>query len=138
MNRVILDCSVTMAWCFDDEVDPRAQKTLDSLAAHEAVVPNHWPLEVANVLVGAERKRRITAERIARFLDILHWLPIVIDGQTAARAFVDTLQLARVHRLTAYDAAYLELATRLGCPLASLDGPLNDAAARLGIVLFEG
>lgn len=138
MTRFVLDCSVTMAWCFEDETDLRALKVLNSLAAHEAMVPNHWPLEVANVLAGAERRKRITAERITRFIDILSRLPIIVDDQTATKAFGDTLRLARTHQLTAYDAAYLELAMRAGCPLASLDGPLNDTAAGLGVSLFEG
>ena len=138
MSRFVLDCSVTMAWCFADESDPRALNALNSLATQEAIVPGHWPFEIANVLAGAERKKRITAERIARFIDILGRLSIVIDDQTATKAFGDILTLARTHQLTAYDAAYLELAMRTGCPLASLDGPLNDTAAGLGVALFEG
>lgn len=138
MSRFILDCSVTMAWCFSDESDPRALNMLNSLATREALVPGHWPLEVANVLAGAERKKRITAERIARFIDILGTLPIVIDDQTATKSLGDTLRLARTHQLTAYDAAYLELAMRTGCPLASLDGSLNGTAVGLGVALFEG
>ena len=72
------------------------------------------------------------------FVDFLGTLPIAIDDQTAKNAFGDVLALARTHRITAYDAAYLELALRTGCPLASLDAPLNGIAAGLGIALFKG
>ena len=138
MSRFVLDCSVTMAWCFGDETDPRAQAVLAAMPAQEALVPGHWPLEVANVLAGAERRKRTTATQIARFIDILDRLSIVVDDQTAKKAFGEVLTLARTHQLTAYDAAYLELALRTGCPLASLDATLNEAAAGLGIALFEG
>ena len=138
MSRFVLDCSVTMTWCFEDEVTPWTQSVLAAVTAQEAVVPSHWPLEVANVLAIAERQRRVTAAQITRFLANLDGLPITIDDQTATRALGDVLMLARTHRLSAYDAAYLELALRTGCPLASLDGPLNKAAAGLGIALFEG
>jgi predicted nucleic acid-binding protein len=138
MSRFVLDCSVTMAWCFEDEADPRAQSTLAAMIAQEALVPGHWPLEVANVLAIAERRKRIAAAQIARFLEILASLPIVVDDQTANKAFGDVLALARTHRLTAYDAAYLELALRTGRPLASLDALLNKTAVELGIAMFEG
>jgi len=138
MSRFVLDCSVTMAWCFEDETDSRAQAVLAAMPAQEALVPGHWPLEVANVLAGAERRKRTTATQIARFIDILDRLSIVVDDQTAKKAFGEVLTLARTHRLTAYDAAYLELALRTGCPLASLDATLNKIAAALGIALFVG
>ncbi len=138
MNRFVLDCSVTMAWCFEDENDSRAQAVLAALSSQEALVPGHWSLEVANVLAGTERRKRIAAAQIPRFLEILNSLPIVVDDQTAKNAFGDVLTLARTHRLTAYDAAYLELALRKGCPLASFDAPLNETAVGLGIAMFEG
>jgi predicted nucleic acid-binding protein len=138
MSRFVLDCSVTMTWCFEDETSPWTQSVLAAITAREAVVPGHWPLEVANVLAIAERRQRVTAAQIARFLANLDGLRITVDDQTAKKAFGDILALARTHQLTAYDAAYLELALRSGCPLASLDDALNRAATRLGIALFEG
>ena len=138
MSRFVLDCSVTMSWCLQDEADPRVDALLVSLPTQEAVAPSHWPLEVANVLAACERRGRVTAARIAEVLGFLDGLPIVIDDQTAMKAFGDVLALARAHQLTAYDAAYLELALRKGCPLASLDASLNETAAKLGVALFEG
>ncbi len=138
MTRFVLDCSMTMAWCFEDEAHPRADAVLAALADGEAVVPNLWPLEVANVLATCERRERITAARSSQFLGMIGGLPITIDDQTARHALQQTLALARTLRLSAYDAAYLELALREACPLASLRGPLNDAAAALGIAAFQG
>jgi predicted nucleic acid-binding protein len=138
VTRFVLDCSVTMAWCFEDEADPRVGAALASLEIQDAVVPCIWPIEVANVLAVCERKKRVTAAEVASFLETLGSFPIVIDDQTPKRAFSEILTLARTHRLSAYDAAYLELAMRTGCPLASLDEPLNAAAAKLGVPLFDG
>ncbi len=138
MTRFILDCSMTMAWCFADESTSRTTAVMAALEDQEAVVPIHWPLEVANVLTIAERRKRIAEANSARFIDILNRLPIVVDEQTSKKAFGEVLSLARAWRLSAYDAAYLELAMREACPLASLDASLNKAATGLGIVLFQG
>lgn len=99
-------------------------------------MPSLWLWEVGNVLVQAERKGRITSAAIRTFLGILETLPIRIDQVTTATAWHDTLALARSHRLTTYDAAYLELALRLGLPLASRDQALNAAASKEGVSLL--
>jgi predicted nucleic acid-binding protein len=138
VTQFVLDCSMTMTWCFEDEARLRSSAVLKSLETEEAVVPSVWPLEVANVLAVCERSGRITTAEASRFLGILAGLPIAIDEQTSQRAFVDVLMLARTQRVSAYDAAYLELALRGGYPLASLDGRLNAAAGKLGILSFNG
>jgi predicted nucleic acid-binding protein len=132
-ERFVLDCSVTMAWFFRDETSEYAEAVEDALARAEAVVPAGWPLEVANTLVMGERRKRSTEAQAATWLNYLRALPIVIDDETAGRAWGETLSLARAHKLSAYDAAYLELALRLGLPLASLDDDLKGAAAAVGI-----
>ena len=96
-------------------------------------VPVLWHLEVANVLALAERRRRITPAESTELIALLEMLDVEVDGETPSRAFTRVLDLAREARLTAYDAAYLELAMRLGVPLASKDGDLCDAAERLGV-----
>ena len=138
MSRFVLDCSMTIPWCLEDETNPRSDVVLECLDSQEAVVPTHWSLEVANALVVCERRKRVTPARISEFLGFLGGLPIVADDQTFTKAFGEILLLARSHRLSAYDAAYLELAMREGCPLASLDASLNEAATGLGIALFQG
>ena len=133
----VLDCSVTMAWCFDDEATPYTNGVRDRLADVKAIVPALWPIEVANATIVGERRKRLDEARSSRFLSLLSGLPIVVDGETAARAWSDTMHLARAHNLSAYDASYLELAVRLGLPLACLDGKLKTAAAAVGVPLYE-
>ena len=132
----VLDCSVTMAWCFDDEATDYTNGVRDSLADVRAIVPALWPVEVANATIVGERRKRLDEARSSRFLSLLKSLPIVIDGETAARAWTDTMHLARAHNLSAYDATYLELAIRRGLPLACLDGKLKTAAGAVGVSLF--
>ncbi len=138
MSRFVVDCSVTMAWCFDDETNPYTDAVLDALTANEALVPALWPLEVANVLTLAERHKRITVVQTSTFLRFLQDLPIHIDQQTAHRAFDGILNIARAQRLTAYDAAYLELAVREAAPVATQDQDLRRAANQLGVTVFQG
>ncbi|HVC98334.1 MAG TPA: type II toxin-antitoxin system VapC family toxin [Pirellulales bacterium] len=135
-GRLVLDCSIAVAWCFPDEKAPYPQAVLDSLEAVEAVVPSLWPLEVANALLVGERRKRSTQADTTAWLEFLKELPIVIDDETAARAPTDTLNLARAQNLSSYDAAYLELALRLGAPLATLDDKLKAAAAVVGVKAF--
>ncbi len=134
----VLDCSVTMAWCFDDEATPETDRIRDALADVRAVVPALWPLEVANATLVGERRKRLDEARGGRFLSLLGSLPIVIDDETAARAWAETMHLARAHNLSAYDATYLEVAIRRGLPLACLDGKLKAAAGAVGVPLYTG
>ena len=136
-DRFVLDTSLTLAWYFADEADPYADAVAQTLASAEAVVPSLWPLEVANALVMGERRQRSTEAQASAFLARLGTLPIVIDEETDARAWSDTLGLARAQNLSAYDAAYLEVAMRRGLPLASLDEKLKAAAAGVDVGLYS-
>lgn len=135
MSRFVLDCSVTAAWCFEDECDEYAEAMLDRLVKGEGLAPALWPLEMANVLLVAERRARLTRAQAERLAELLRELPIAIDAGTAERAMGGTLALARDQRLSAYDAAYLELAMREGVPLATRDRSLRAAAKRCGVPL---
>jgi predicted nucleic acid-binding protein len=135
-NAFVLDGSVTMVWGFEDEDDDYAAAILDKMPDLQAHVPSLWTLEVANALIVGERRGRATAAETARFLAILGTFPIAVDDETAARAWADTLHLARAHNLSTYDASYLELAIRRGLPLASLDGKLIAAAKTIGVPLY--
>jgi predicted nucleic acid-binding protein len=136
-REFILDCSLTMAWAFDDERDAYAEAIADGLHENQAVVPSLWPLEVANVLLVGERRKRTTEAKVVQFLALLGTLPIVLDNETAAHAWQETVNLARTHGLSVYDAAYLELAVRRGLPLASLDDKLKAAADAIGVPEFQ-
>jgi len=137
MTPLVVDCSVTMAWCFEDECDELADAVLDALADGEAWVPSLWPLEVANVLVAAERRRRLTPADSARFIELLMGLPIVVDDRSHERALSQVLAAARQLGISVYDASYLELAMRLGASLATRDTRLRAAATAAGVPLFD-
>ncbi len=132
----IIDCSITMVWCFPDEATPGSSKLQDRLADETALVPAHWFLEVTNVLAMAENRKRITAAQSTEFLSLLETLDIEVDDEPAPRAFAHLLPLCRSHRSTSYDAAYLDLAMRRRLPLASLDDKLRKSARALGVELL--
>jgi predicted nucleic acid-binding protein len=136
-ETLVIDCSMTMAWYFKDEATPYTNVVRAGLATERAVVPSLWPLEVANVLLMAERRKRSNPTRAAKWLRYLSALPIATDGETASRAFQPIVSLARSHGLTTYDAAYLELAQRRGIPLASLDSDLKKRAQAIGVALYS-
>jgi predicted nucleic acid-binding protein len=134
LTEFVVDASVAMAWCFEDESTPFTEAVLQRLTTDRAHVASIWPYEVANVLLGAERRRRITQSQAMRFLELLRALPISVDEEGTRRAWSEVLALGRAHRLTAYDAAYLELAARHDLPLASQDEQLVQACRAVGVV----
>jgi predicted nucleic acid-binding protein len=138
MTGFVIDASSVLSWCFEDEGGPEADALIERVAADGAAVPGLWSLEVANGLVVGERRGRIRAAESAAFIAMIEELPIVADPATGARALHETMGLARAHRLSAYDAAYLELAMRLGLPLATGDRSLRAAAERVGVELLGG
>ena len=135
MTGFVLDCSVAMAWCFADETNSYTEAVLQDLADTGAVVPSIWPLEMVNVLLVAERRKRISKAQSRRFVELLQSLPIAVDDVSASRIWDGVLSLAREQQLSAYDAAYLELAMREGLPLATADNALKRAAKRCGVVV---
>ena len=137
MSDFVLDASVAMAWCFEDETTPYTEAVLGRLKSARAVVAAIWPYEVANVLLGAERRGRITQSLAMHFLELLRALPISVDEQGHAHAWGDVMALGRAHGLTSYDAAYLELAARADLPLASQDERLLRACRAVGVVVIQ-
>lgn len=134
--RFVLDASVALAWCFQDEADPYADAIAARFPSVEAVVPNLWHLEIANIFISGERRGRCTPTDAAAWFGFLGNLPIAVDDQTSAEAWHETTRLARAYNLSAYDAAYLELALRLAVPLATLDQRLDVAARAAGVARF--
>lgn len=130
----VLDSSVTMTWFFAHEATRATDELQAALAGDaRAIVPLHWRLEVANVLLVAERRKGKTRSETEQFLSLLAVLSIETDEQTDKRAHANILVLARDHGLTSYDAAYLDLAMSRGVALASLDTELRAAAKKLGV-----
>jgi predicted nucleic acid-binding protein len=129
----VLDNSVALAWCFEDEQTPAVMDLLDRVAEKGATAPLLWPLEALNGLLIAERRRRLDGARRARLTAFLRELPIMLDPDTAQTAWETTARLAERFNLSVYDAAYLELAERRRLPLASLDRELREAAVAAGL-----
>ena len=130
----VLDASITACWVFDDEDHPAAAAALERLRTDEAVAPSLWWFEVRNTLIVSERRGRLAAADTTDFLRALSQLGVRMDRTPDEGA---VLTLARRHRLTVYDASYLELAQREAVPLATLDRDLRNAAAALGVALIE-
>lgn len=130
---VVLDASVVLSWCFEDEQDDAADSLLDDVVSGGAIVPTLWDLEIANVLVVAERLGRITAADRHRIIGLLSRLPIeVSESDPTIGALAST---AVQHGVSAYDASYLLCAMREGLPLATLDRSLAQAALESGVGL---
>ena len=137
MAEFVLDTSVAMAWCFEDEANPYADAVLDSLIDNAALAPSIWPLEVGNVLLVAERRKRISQSDSMRFLELLNSLPIKVEILSEQRMFEAILNLARKQKISSYDASYLDLSMQTGLKLATLDQSLRKAAGRCGVTLFQ-
>lgn len=136
MKALILDCSLAMAWCFEDEASPEADAVLDRVRDGGTIVPALWYWEVGNVLAIAQRRGRMSESACAIRLNLLAALPIKTDEAGTAKAWHETLLLAKSHTLSVYDAAYLELSLRQGGALATSDKALRGVAAKLGIELL--
>ncbi len=131
---IVIDTSVTMAWCFEDEATDATDAVLDQLGQDGGVVPALWPLEVANVLLVAERRGRISESQAARFLQLIDDLPIHVDTSVIDAAAI--VAAGRRHNLSAYDSAYLVLAEKLAAPVATLDARLDAACRTAGVQLL--
>jgi predicted nucleic acid-binding protein len=133
----VIDNSVVLMWCFKVETNQYADAILDSLEVSTAVVPSFCPLELANALLVAERRKRLSKADSARFITLLAELPIMIEQEPPERMLKDILTLAREHQLSSYDASYLDLAMRKGLPIATLDNGLIAAAKLSQVPIVE-
>jgi predicted nucleic acid-binding protein len=136
LSRVVVDASVALAWCFPDEGSDYADQVLVALKGHLIAVPPVWGLELANAILVGERRKRLKQPEIQRFLDLVDGLSIGQDTQAVGENLSGVLPVARRCNLSAYDAAYLELAIRLAAPLATLDRRLRRAASQAEIQMF--
>jgi predicted nucleic acid-binding protein len=127
---------VALAWCFPDETNSYANSVLKSMPGSRIVVPAHWTLEVANGLLMAERRGRTSGADTARAIQLLEALPIDLDPRTAERVMSNSVGLARSHKLTVYDAAYLELCMREALALATIDAQLLAACKASGCAVY--
>ena len=137
MKALVIDGSTALGFLMSDEHAPGAMAALDALERGvPTFVPAHWPLEVANGLLMAERRKRASQADVTEALHVVLALPIEIDRDTTRHVAGETAGLARQYGLTIYDAAYLELAMRLGATLATSDAALAKAAKKAGVRLM--
>jgi predicted nucleic acid-binding protein len=130
----VLDNSVAMRWCFEETAHPYAESILDRLeTGDDAVVPVMWLYEASAVLARAQNRGTLAAQKAEEFIAELQSLNIGADPESVARIFPDVHRVALTHRLTSYDASYLELALRRGLPLATLDDGLIRASTAAGV-----
>lgn len=134
MSNIVVDASITLSWCFPDEQTDLSIQVLDRLkAGSDVLVPAFWTVEVLNTLLIGERRGRITPEQAHAFLGELRNLGRVLDCASLEEVFGSVQNISRDHRLSPYDALYVELALRKRCPLATLDQPQRGAARTLGV-----
>lgn len=134
----VVDASMTLASCFQEESTPFSEAVLDLLPGDgEAVAPAMWPLEVADALLVAEPRKRLTTTDVSAVLKRIVDLRISVEPIRTHDAFGTILFLARKERLSEYDASYVELALREGLPLATLDRQLRDAVRNNGVPLIR-
>ncbi len=136
---VVLDASVTLAWHFQDDDSAYAETVLRAVNQQGSVglVPALWQLEVVNSLLVAERRMRFSQEQTELFFRVIQDVPVDIEGPPDLFTLERIMTLARRRGLTAYDAAYLELAARRGAPLATLDKTLRRAARAEKVAVFK-
>ena len=132
---VVLDGSMALAWCFEDETTPEVLEVLGRVVDGGAVAPGIWLYEVANTLLVAQRRGRLTDEQRLSQLNKLAGLEVEIDRSVESHPWDAVSTIAIRHRLTVYDAAYLELAQRRRLPIATLDNALRRAAADSGVTI---
>ena len=136
MKQFVLDCSIAMSWCFEDEMDKYTESILDMLVEQQAIVPSIWTLEIINVLLVGEKRKRLTKASSLRFIELLYSLPIIVDHSESESMTYELYSLGHEYNLTSYDSAYLELAMRKGVPLATKDKDLKKAARKCGVELL--
>lgn len=136
MSSIVLDCSVAISWFMEDETSSISLDILNKIIEVGVIVPIIWQLEVGNVLLTGERRKRITKEQRQSALYALNELPITIDQSFSKHVWSETIELADRYNLSLYDASYLELALRLCLSLATFDEKLKQAAMSAGVSIL--
>jgi predicted nucleic acid-binding protein len=136
--RLVVDASVALAWALPDEISAYADAVLVAVERDGLLVPDLWPREIANGLAIAYLRKRITPADEQAFLTALSHLNIDVEESTSAVAAVQAGTAAAVrYGLTAYDAGYVDLASRKGLSLATLDTAMRKAAEKAGVAIFH-
>ncbi len=132
---LVLDASLTLSWALPDEASPYGDRVLDAVAASGALVPGLWAHEIANGLLMAQKRGRLARGQRLAFVEQLLNLAIKVESPTARTVLDSQAGLAERFGLTAYDAAYVDLALRHGLPLATQDKAMKRAAIKAGVTI---
>jgi predicted nucleic acid-binding protein len=134
---LVIDCSATLALCFEGEDDQYAEKLMQYFIDNTATAPEIWPLEVCNSLLTAITRRRLAKAEANRFFYLVSSLPIsIVTAHKSLNSYASVYELAGKYQLSAYDASYLALAMDKALPLATLDLKLIHAATSAGVKVF--
>lgn len=135
MRTLVLDASVALSWVFPDEAGQSTYSILQGSEEYRLLVPSLWALEITNALLVGERRGRLRAVDVRRFVSILEELGVIQEALPLQAVLQTVLPLAREHQLSTYDAVYLDLAIREGAVLATLDGAMRTAARKEDVAL---
>ena len=133
----VLDASITLAWCFDDEENEVADSVFSLLDDENAIAPSVWPLELANSLLTAERRGRISPSETARIIGLVERLPVSVLHTEVNETMSEVIRIGRDQRLSAYDASYVYVALASGLSLATLDSRLRLVCQRVNVALIS-
>ena len=133
--KYVVDASFVASLFLPDESQLASDRLANKIKKDGATAPALLQLEIANILLMARRRKRIAGTQVAQLLQALDHFPISLQPALSSKHRADLVHLAEKHNLSAYDAAYLELAIRLTLPLASLDKQLVKAAGAEGVIL---
>ena len=137
MNHFILDCSVYMSWCLNEGTIKASSKILNSITKYGIMAPGLWVYEVTNTLAVSVRKNKLTVSDVHGLMNDIQLLPIEFDKPTTEN-MSNIFHIANEYKLSAYDAAYIELALRANIPIASFDKEIVKVSGQLGIKIFNG
>ena len=133
MSAFILDCSVAIAWCIEDEASAKTDALLERVRDFGACVPQLWGYEFANVMIQAHKRGRLSDTQLFAMFELMEDLPITLTCETDFAAFKDVVTLAQAENLTSYETAYLALAMEKNLPLATLDKALRRSCKNVGV-----
>jgi len=137
MKAIVLDSSIAVGLCFEDQIDATVLLTIEALRGCAAVVSPLWHSQIAEILLATEHRRRISAQDTQQFLDLLKTIQPEIDAEASAHLWDKTLMLAREHGINHSAACTLEIAQRRHAAIATRDRELQRAARKLGVALVE-
>ena len=129
----VIDASFAATLFLPDEASIGAAQQFAIAAQGEVIAPALWQIEITNILIMAQRRKRITTAVLGQLTAVINRLPVELEPALTPGQRGAVINLALSHGLTAYDAVYLELAIRRGFVLLSLDAILLKAARALGV-----